>query len=172
MNKIYIIPLYLLLLLTGCKSKENKTLSTEQEVVINDPASSYSSEEANEDIEYEDGEYCATIEYYNPKTGTSSTYTLTVEVENGELSQINWPNGGWLDDTHFSRPTIETDGSCSFTTYDGKSYDIQIDEEGSCSGSSKSPNDDDDEYYEEQRLKKQQQQEEEDNRQQEEEREG
>src|ERR1044072_2494242 len=44
--------------------------------------------------EYQDGTYCAEVEYYYSKTGTNSTYTLNVDIENGELVKIYWPNGG------------------------------------------------------------------------------
>lgn len=75
---------------------------------------------------YPDGTYCADIDYYNPKTGTRNTYTLNVEVENNEVTVIHWSNGGWLDSSHFSPEELDSDGSCSFTTYDGKQYEIQI----------------------------------------------
>ncbi|WP_443939461.1 hypothetical protein [Pedobacter sp. MW01-1-1] len=121
-----------LLVLTSCK-KDNSS---------SDDSSTYTSYEQDEEY---NGTYCAEIEYYNPDTGTRNTYELDVEVEDGSLVQINWPNGGWLDDTHFSPPEVDEDGFCSFTTYDGKEYEIQIDGEGSCSYSSSSPEEDDDE---------------------------
>ncbi|NEU09783.1 hypothetical protein GZH53_15760 [Flavihumibacter sp. R14] len=89
-------------------------------------------------VEYSDNEYCATIDYYNPSTGTRSTYTLTVLVEDGEVIQINWPNGGWLDDSHFTPVGFDEDGICSFTTYEGLEYDVKIEGEGNCSYSSNS----------------------------------
>ena len=54
------------------------------------------------DMGYEDGTYCDEIDYYYSETGTSSTYTLNVEIENNELKVIHWPNNGWLDESHFS----------------------------------------------------------------------
>ena len=75
---------------------------------------------------YPDGTYCADIDYYNPDTGTRSTYTLNVEVENNEVTVIYWPNGGWLDDSHFSPEELDSNGSCSFTSDKGYEYDIQI----------------------------------------------
>ena len=36
-------------------------------------------QETEEEL-YPDGEYCAEVEYYNPNTGTRSTYTLNVHV--------------------------------------------------------------------------------------------
>lgn len=75
---------------------------------------------------YPDGTYCADIDYYNPDTGTSSTYSLNVEVENNEVTVIKWPNDGWLDSSHFTPEELDSSGYCSFTTFDGKQYNIQI----------------------------------------------
>ncbi len=83
--------------------------------------------------EFSDGEYCAEIDYYNPDTGTSSTYTLPVEVENGELIRIEWSNGGWLDSSHFSPPDI-SDGTASFDDDRGREFEVKLLEQGSCSG--------------------------------------
>lgn len=85
-------------------------------------------EVAEEEIldDYPDGTYCADIDYYNPQTGTRNTYTLNVEVESHEVTVIHWPNGGWLDSSHFSPEELDSTGSCSFSSYDGKQYDIQI----------------------------------------------
>ncbi len=90
--------------------------------------SSYYSEEDG----YEDGTYCAEIDYYYSETGTNSTYTLEVEIENNELTVIHWPNGGWLDDSHFLPPDI-SDGIASFTSDRGVDYTVKIiGQEGDC----------------------------------------
>lgn len=91
----------------------------------------------NEDNESEndgdkDGTYCAEVEYYNPSTGTRNTYNLDVEVENGELTEIHWPNGGRLDETHFNSEDI-TSGECEFTSDRGYQYTINLKELGGCS---------------------------------------
>ncbi len=75
---------------------------------------------------YEDGTYCAEVEYYNPNTGTNNTYTLEVEVYNNELTQINWGNGGWMDEDHFTSEELDSDGTCSFTSDKGYEYTVQI----------------------------------------------
>ncbi|MBE9603147.1 hypothetical protein [Pedobacter sp. MC2016-24] len=135
-----IILYFLLLTLLGCRNKERSESS-----IINPIASSLNksdriSDDTKESFEeYPDGEYCASIDYYNPNTGTQSTYTLTVEVSGGALVIIHWPSGGWFDDSHFNPPTLESGGSCEFTSYDGKHYSIQIEEEGSCGNSSTAP---------------------------------
>jgi hypothetical protein len=75
---------------------------------------------------FEDGTYCADVTYYNPNTGTENTYTLEVEVYNNEVTQINWNNGGWLDEDHFSAPVLDENGSCSFTSDKGYDYTVEI----------------------------------------------
>ncbi len=81
---------------------------------------------------YVDGTYCAEIEYYNPTTGTRNTYDLDVEVEGGELTEIHWPNGGWLDNSHFTPEDI-TDGECEFTSDRGYRYNVTLGAHGGCS---------------------------------------
>ncbi|HLP36954.1 hypothetical protein [Lacibacter sp.] len=102
--------------------------------------SSYSSSDESEttsepEDEYSDGTWCADVEYYNPNTGTRNTYSLDVEVENGELTQINWPNGGWLDESHFTAEDI-SEGECSFTSDKGYEYTVTLTTKGGGCGSS------------------------------------
>jgi predicted dehydrogenase len=81
---------------------------------------------------YRDGTYCAEVDYYYSETGTSSTYTLNVDVEDNELVVIHWPNGGWLDDSHFE-PVDISSGEASFTSDRGVDYTVRImGEEGDC----------------------------------------
>lgn len=82
--------------------------------------------ESDEESGYEDGEHEATVNYYNPSTETHSTYDLTVEIEDNYVIQINWPNGGWTDEDHFSRAELDDDGNASFTSDSGYEYDISI----------------------------------------------
>lgn len=44
--------------------------------------------DSNAQDAYEDGTYDATV------TTQSGSYTVPVEVENGEVSHVYWPNGG------------------------------------------------------------------------------
>lgn len=40
----------------------------------------------------------ADVDYYNPDTGTRSTYTLEVDRDSdGTLQRINFPSSGWLE---------------------------------------------------------------------------
>ncbi|WP_448103619.1 hypothetical protein [Pedobacter panaciterrae] len=97
---------------------------------------SYTDPDTGEILRYADGTYCAEVEYYYSKTGTRSTYTLSVEIEDNQLIRIDWPNGGWLDDTHFNPPDIE-DGTAEFTSDVGVDYTVTIlGEDGYCALSS------------------------------------
>lgn len=82
--------------------------------------------ENNSEIDgYEDGIYSASVDYYYYKTGTNSTYTLDVEIEDNMLTVIHWPNGGWLDSSHFT-PVDISEGEVSFTSDEGAEYTVRI----------------------------------------------
>ncbi len=80
----------------------------------------------DEDNSYKDGTYCASVTYDNPSTGTNHTYNLNVEVRNNKLIKILWPNGGWLDDSHFTPPHLSVNSSCSFRSDKGYTYTVKI----------------------------------------------
>lgn len=74
---------------------------------------------------YPNGTYCALVAYENPNTGTKSSYTLTVNVVNNEISTIDFPNGGHLDN-EIHDASINSSGESSFTLENGKKYTVQI----------------------------------------------
>ena len=113
----------------------NNSYSTEQE--SSEEEASYSTgesendeelEENNSGCKFEDGNYSATVDYNNPETGYSATYTLDVEVQDCQVVQINFPNDGYLDEDHISYADIDEDGQASVDGEDGKTYEIQIDQ--------------------------------------------
>ena len=114
-NLKLLLLLFTILTFTSCKNSSDNSDDSKEVSTFTD---------GNET--YPDGTYCAEVEYYNTNTGTRNTYTLNVEVENNQLTVIHWPNGGWLDNSHFSSQELNSDGSCSFSTYEGNQYDIHI----------------------------------------------
>lgn len=115
-NKLLIISFVLLVFAMTTSCKDQQSSSDEESIV----------ESTTNEGAYEDGTYCAEVEYYNPNTGTRSTYSLNVEVENNELTLIHWPNGGWLDESHFTPVELDESGYCSFTSDRGYEYEVQI----------------------------------------------
>jgi hypothetical protein len=140
MTRFYIL-ICISLLLFSCGSNTDKH-STQN------PSESYSADNSHNDNDessnndndnegslekYPDGTYCAEVQYRNPHTGTHSTYTLTVEVESNEVTQINFPNGGWMDQDHFNGADLDDEGNASFNSDKGYDYEIQITgSEGDC----------------------------------------
>ena len=115
MKKLYVIIVILLVVFTvSCKDKKSHSNSYESESYYN-----------SEDGRYSDDTYCAEVEYYNPNTGTRSTYTLNVDVESNEVTKIHF-SAGWLDSSEFSSEELDEDGYCSITCYDGRQFEIQI----------------------------------------------
>jgi hypothetical protein len=123
----------ILFVLASCKNKSNdKSNSSTYEST----SKSNQFEEKEEFDGYKNGDYCAEVNYYYSKTGTSSRYTLKVEIESNELVKIYWPNGGWLDHSHFNPPDI-SDGNARFESDKGVEYSVKIiGEDGECSYSS------------------------------------
>jgi len=99
--------------------------------------------EKKEDSSYKyNGVYCAFVTYYNPKTKFDNAYALNVEIENNFLKRIIFPQGGWLDETHFTPQEFKDQYGVYFTTFDGKSYTIKLDFNQQCSEETRSPLDD------------------------------
>jgi len=108
MNRLTLF-LFFALLFSSCSGSSNQDYDE------------YETEES-----FEDGTYCAYVEYYNPNTGTNSTYTLEVEVESNQVTRIYWSNGGWLDEDHFYPEDLDSDGTCTFTSDNGYEYTVTI----------------------------------------------
>lgn len=75
---------------------------------------------------FENGTYCADVTYYNPNTGTVSEYTLEVEVKNNSVIQINFGNGGWLDEDHMTAEVLNGNGECTIVSDRDYEYTILI----------------------------------------------
>lgn len=147
--KEFVLSLLLTMCFVGCSirrsSDETKQpVSTEQtdldtnEISGKSPSFSTDSEysdgtddeltdESSEGSEVEDGTHSATVYYNNPQTGYSATYTLDVEVEDGQVVQIDFPNGGYIDSDHITPEALNSDGECTIYGDDGKTYVIHID---------------------------------------------
>ncbi|MBP7984623.1 MAG: hypothetical protein KAZ28_03165 [Bacteroidaceae bacterium] len=127
----------MLSLLVGCGNSSSSSSNREDESSYNtdesddindgniDEENDYASID-DDDSALEDGTYTATVDYYNPNTGYSNTYTLDVEVENNQVVQIDFPNDGYLDDSHIDPEELDANRQCSIEDDEGRIFDIQI----------------------------------------------
>lgn len=117
LNVTSISLLVCILLSCGNSSKSQQYNSAEDEEEYYD----------NENNGIEDGTYSADVDYYNPDTGYSATYTLDVEVQDGCVTTIYFPNDGYLDDSHIDATELDDDGNCVIYDDDGREFSIHID---------------------------------------------
>jgi hypothetical protein len=140
MHKLMIALLFIGSLLASCNTSTNDNNERTEETYGEEESSDQGSENENyyeeerDDEENEsddgyigDGTYTSDVEYYNPKTGTRSYYTLDVDVHDNQVTKIYFPRGGWLDGDHFDSSELEN-GSTSIETDEGVTYDIDIDQ--------------------------------------------
>lgn len=121
------IVVYLWVVLFFLFSCSNST--TDDSIGSSDSYEEYSESDEMDESEqgFADGTYSATVDYYNPETGYSATYTLDVEVENNEVTVIYFPNDGYLDEDHIWPDELDENGFVQIDGEDGKTYDVQID---------------------------------------------
>lgn len=144
-NQIKIYHLFFILLIIGCSNQNNDSKNNpiennnNSEYKSNDDDNNDEKDDDNEDdneddndndsgCRYSDGTHSATVYYYNPETGTRSTYTLDVEVENCEVTQIDFPNGGYLDDCHIEPTALDSDGDATVEDDKGRKFEVHIDD--------------------------------------------
>ena len=130
MIKNLIFVFLFLLCSCGNNTKRPRNESTNENRHSNYLSNSDNSDEDDEENqveEIEDGTHSATVQYYNPETGLMATYSLDVEVEDGEVRQINFPKGGWLDETHINPEKLE-DGRTTLRDDRGREFEVEIDD--------------------------------------------
>jgi hypothetical protein len=130
--RILIYSVVLVIVLSACNGSNNRS-SNDTNSNYYEESNDYDEYEENSDYYeeeregFEDGTYSATVDYYNPETGYSATYTLDVEVEDNQVTIIYFPNDGYLDDDHIWPDELDADGFVSIEGEEGKTYDVQID---------------------------------------------
>lgn len=122
------------IVLSSCLNVDQKSIpdsngeSTQTELSQSGDTGDDENDEQKEDgAVIEDGTYSAQVDYNNPNTGYSATYDLDVEVSDGQVTKVNFPNGGYLDEDHITAANIDEDGNANIEGEDGKTYDIHID---------------------------------------------
>ncbi len=80
------------------------------------------------------GEKCAYVYIFNPKTGSESDLDLKVDVENGQLVKIYFNNGGYLDEEHFKGGStyISNDNPATFKDERGREFIVTLQDQENC----------------------------------------
>jgi hypothetical protein len=92
----------------------------------NAPEARESHASQDEDCGVADGTQPATIDYYNPSTGYSASYTLDVEIEDCQVVRIDFNNGGYLDQEHIDPADIDENGDATVEDDRGRSFQVHI----------------------------------------------
>lgn len=126
-----IILLLFLCLFFSCKDSSSSSYGDDTDYESSsdfDYSSGYDdSEDEETDESFEDGNYWATVDYFNPETGYSATYTLEVEVYDNEVTTIYFPNDGYLDEDHIWAEELDENGYARVQGEEGKTYEVQLD---------------------------------------------
>lgn len=123
LRAIFFNILICLLYSCGHSSAENDNSEESQE---NHRSGKSSSDDDDSECGIVDGTYSATIDYYNPATGYSATYTLDVNVEDCQVVQIDFNNGGFLDGDHIEPSDIDENGDAAVEDDRGRSFEVHI----------------------------------------------
>jgi hypothetical protein len=73
-----------------------------------------------------DGTHSATVDYYNSKTDHTAKYDLKVRVKDCKVIQIDFPNGGWLDESHIPATEINGNGDAALKDDKGRAWKIHL----------------------------------------------
>jgi hypothetical protein len=119
--RVQIITLFFVFLFISCTDTEK---NNDTGVAVEETSRE---EEDNDGCKFDDGMHDAMVDYYNPSTGHSATYSLEVEVENCEVTVIHFPSGGWLDDSHISPAELNEDGDAELEDEEGRTFSVHID---------------------------------------------
>ena len=119
---VYLLTTLLLFIgISGCSSS-----SSPRDHATEEQQSDENEDSEQKDCEFSDDTYSATVDYHNPATSYSATYTLDVEVEDCKVTVIHFPNDGYLNDDHITPEQIDDDGDAMIHGEEGKTYRIHI----------------------------------------------
>jgi hypothetical protein len=128
----------------GCSNSQSNNPPIEKSTPEKRVYTSHSTHDESENsCGFNDDTYSATVDYDNPTTGYSTTYTLDVEVEDCQVVQIDFPNGGYLNDDHITPEDLDDDGDATIEDDRGRTFVVHIDKPNN-DKSHDDKNDDDD----------------------------
>jgi hypothetical protein len=127
--RILILLLITIWLTLGCREPSNSSFVVPNDATPYNPntPSAIEKERADEtNCDFENGTHSATVDYYNPKTRHTAIYELKVHVKDCKIVQIDFPNGGWLDEDHIPQTQINRNREAMLTDDKGRQWKIHL----------------------------------------------
>ena len=127
--RIFIILLITTWLAAGCRNQSNGSFLISQDTAQYKPntLSAPAKEETVEtNCDFKDGTHSAMVDYYNPKTNHTVKYELNVHVKDCKIIQIDFPNGGRLDEDHISQTPINGNKEAELQDDKGRKWKIHL----------------------------------------------
>ncbi len=75
---------------------------------------------------FKDGTHSAAVDYFNPKTNHTAKYGLKVHVKDCKIIQIDFPNGGWLDEDHIPQTQINENKEAVLKDDKGRQWKVHL----------------------------------------------
>lgn len=76
--------------------------------------------------DFKDGTHSASVGYRNPKTEHTAKYELKVHVKDCRVIQIDFPNGGWLDEDHIPATQINENKEAVLKDDKGREWKVRL----------------------------------------------
>jgi hypothetical protein len=127
--RILIILLITTWMIAGCREQSNSNFLISPDSAKYKPNTppAVAKEEAGETIcDFKDGTHSASVDYYNPKTKHTAKYELNVHVKDCKIIQIDFPNGGRLDEDHISETPINRNKEAELQDDKGRQWKIHL----------------------------------------------
>jgi major membrane immunogen (membrane-anchored lipoprotein) len=125
--RILVLTLIITWLLSTCGTSSNKSH------VVSNNSAQYElntiidkKEASNTNCGFKDGTYFASADYHNPKTKHTAKYELQVHVKDCKVVQIDFPNGGWLDEDHIPATQINESKEAVLKDDKGRQWKIRL----------------------------------------------
>lgn len=113
----------------GCREQSNSHSLISQDTAqykTNTPSVTVPKEAGETNCDFKDGIHSATVDYFNPKTKHTAKYELNVHVKDCQIVQIDFPNGGKLDESHISQKPINGNREAELQDDKGRQWKIHL----------------------------------------------
>jgi hypothetical protein len=118
-------------LIFGCKEPSKRSSVTSQDTAQHKTNTENELNIAKEVVGetncgFKDGTHSAAVDYFNPKTNHTAKYDLKVHVKDCKIIQIDFPNGGWLDEDHIPQTQINENKEAVLKDDKGRQWKVHL----------------------------------------------